>query len=106
MGRRSFLKNALKAKGLTPEDIDITIMSRAHWDHSQNYDPFQHTPMLVNEPERKYAQKPHRHDYAAPVWSDAIIEFQPKIEKVEGHVIEPGVTLINTPGHSPRGSYP
>ena len=68
VGRRSFLENALKAKGLPPEDIDITIMSRAHWDHSQNYDLFQHAPMLVHPLERKYAHKPHRNDWATPAW--------------------------------------
>ncbi len=102
VGRRTALENALKARGLTPEDIDITIMSHAHWDHSQNYDLFQHAPMLVHPLERKYAHKPHRNDWATPAWSGAMIEFQPKIEEVEeGHVVEPGVTLMHTPGHSP-----
>ena len=102
VGRRTALENALHSRGLTPEDIDITVMTHAHWDHSQNYDLFQHSPMLVHPLERKYAHKPHRNDWATPAWSGAMIEFQPLVEEVEeGHIIEPGVTLIHTPGHSP-----
>ena len=102
VGRRTALESALTARGLTPEDIDLTVMSHAHWDHSQNYDLFQHAPMLVHPWERKYAHKPHRNDWATPAWSGAMIEFQEKVEEVEeGHIIEPGVTIMHTPGHSP-----
>lgn len=102
VGRRTALEAALAARGLTPEDIDLTVMSHAHWDHSQNYDLFQHAPMLVHPLERKYAHKPHRNDWATPAWSGAMIEFQSKVEEVEeGHSIEPGVTIMHTPGHSP-----
>ena len=102
VGRRSALENALNAKGLTSEDIDITILSHAHWDHSQNYDLFPRAPIPVHPLEWKYAHKPYRNDCATPAWSGAIIEFRPKIGEVEeGHVIEPGVILMHTPGHSP-----
>ncbi len=102
VGRRTALENALHSRGLTPEDIDLTVMTHAHWDHSQNYDLFQHAPMLVHPLERKYAHKPHRNDWATPAWSGAMIEFQPRVTEVEeGHIIEPGITLTHTPGHSP-----
>lgn len=102
VGRRTALLAALDQRGLTPEDIDLTVMSHAHWDHSQNYDLFKHAPMLVNGLERKYAHKPHKNDWATPAWSGAMIEFQPDVVEVEeGYEIEPGVSLIHTPGHSP-----
>ena len=102
VGRRSALLNALAQRGLTPEDIDITVMTHAHWDHGQNFDLFQHAPMLIHPWERRYAHHPHRNDWATPAWSGAMIEFQPQVVEVEeGYQLEPGVTVLHTPGHSP-----
>ena len=102
VGRRTFLQEALKQRGLSPADIDVTVMSHAHWDHSQNFDLFDHAPMLVHPLERKYAHKPHHNDWATPRWTGAMIEFQSRVQEVEeGYEIEPGVWLMHTPGHSP-----
>ena len=102
IGRRVALQNALAERGLTCEDIDITVMTHAHWDHGQNFDLFQHAPMLIHPSERVYAHKPHRNDWATPAWSGAMIDFQPTVQEVEeGYQIEPGVTVMHTPGHSP-----
>ena len=102
VGRRLALQEALQKRGLTPEDIDLTVMSHAHWDHSQNYDLFEHAPVILHPWERKYAHKPHRNDWATPAWSGAMIEHHPNIQEVdEGFEIEPGVRIIHTPGHSP-----
>ncbi|MCH7746221.1 MAG: MBL fold metallo-hydrolase [Chloroflexi bacterium] len=102
VGRRLVLQAALEQRGLTPADIDVVVMSHSHWDHSQNYDLFEHAPMLVHNWERKYAHKPHRNDWATPGWSGAMIEHHPIIQEVdEGYEIEPGVRIIHTPGHSP-----
>ncbi|MDP6451919.1 MAG: MBL fold metallo-hydrolase [SAR202 cluster bacterium] len=101
-GRRTVLLEALQARGLTPQDIDITVMSHAHWDHSQNFDLFTHAPMLLHRLERKYAHHPHINDWATPAWTGAMIEHQPDIQEVDdGYQIEPGVSVIHTPGHSP-----
>ena len=102
VGRRTFLEAALQERGLTPADIDVTVMSHAHWDHNQNYDLFEHAPLLIHPWERKYAKRPHRNDWATPQWTGAMIEHQPIIQEVEeGYGIEPGVRIIHTPGHSP-----
>ena len=102
VGRRTALQEALEQRGLTAQDIDLTVMSHAHWDHSQNYDLFTHAPMLVHPHERKYAHHPHANDWATPAWTGAMLEFQPDIQEVdEGYEIEPGVRLLHTPGHSP-----
>ena len=102
VGRRLALQAALDQRGLKPADIDVVVMTHAHWDHSQNYDLFDHAPMLVHSYERKYAHRPHRNDWATPGWSGAMIEHHPTILEVdEGYEIEPGVRLMLTPGHSP-----
>ncbi len=102
VGRRTFLLDALQKRGLTPADIDQTVMSHAHWDHSQNFDLFQHAPLLLHGWERRYARKPHRNDWATPSWTGAMIEYNSDIQEVdEGYAIEPGVRVMHTPGHSP-----
>src|SRR5579872_5689731 len=41
VGRRTFLLDALAARGLTPGDIDMVLLTHAHWDHMQNIDLFE-----------------------------------------------------------------
>ena len=102
VGRRVVLQEALEKRGLTPADIDLTVMTHAHWDHAQNFDLFVDTPMLVHSYELKYARKPHPNDWATPAWTGAMIDFQKRIQEVEeGYEIEKGVTIMHTPGHSP-----
>lgn len=102
VGRRNVLLAALAERGLTPGDIDATVMTHAHWDHAQNLDLFDHAPTVLHSWERKYAQDPHVNDWATPRWTGAMIETQSNIQEVEdGHEIEPGVRILHTPGHSP-----
>ena len=37
VGRRVVLENALKERGLTAADIDVVVMSHAHWDHVEGH---------------------------------------------------------------------
>ena len=102
VGRRTFLQAALAQRGLTPADIDVTVMTHAHWDHAQNFDLFGHAPMLIHAHELQYARKPHRNDWATPGWTGAMIDFQSRVQEVEeGYEIEPGIRIMHTPGHSP-----
>ena len=90
------------ARGLSPADIDLTVMTHAHWDHAENFDLFDHAPMLIHSDELKYARKPHRNDWATPRWTAAMIDFQSRVQEVEeGYEIEPGIRIMHAPGHSP-----
>ncbi|HLH25018.1 MAG TPA: MBL fold metallo-hydrolase [Chloroflexota bacterium] len=101
VGRRRFLLDALARRGLTPTDIDLVVLTHAHWDHIQNLDVFDHAPIYLHPDERKYAQRPHRNDWATPQWTGAIIERQDAREIAEGGELLPGIGVVDMPGHSP-----
>ena len=84
VGRRVVLEEALASRGLRPADIDLILMTHAHWDHAQNFDLFPDTPMLLHGKERAYAQQPHRNDWATPQWTGAALETHVIQEVSEG----------------------
>jgi glyoxylase-like metal-dependent hydrolase (beta-lactamase superfamily II) len=100
VGRRTYLWDALAARSLGPADIDLVVLTHAHWDHVQNIDVFDHAPLLVHPDERRYAMDPHRNDWATPAWTGAILERQEIREIQEGDELIPGVGIINMPGHT------
>lgn len=101
VGRRTYLEAQLEARGLNARDVDLQVLSHAHWDHIQNCDLFDHAPMLVHRDERRYAQRPHRNDWATPQWTGLVLETMQLREVGEGYEIMPGCTVIDLPGHSP-----
>jgi N-acyl homoserine lactone hydrolase len=102
VGRRTYLWSQMEALGLTPRDIDVHVVSHAHWDHVQNIDVFDHAPLLLHRDEIRYARKPHRNDWATPQWTGAILDTIPGLTEVgEGYEVMPGVKVVELPGHSP-----
>ena len=101
VGRRTTLELKLQERGLTPDDIDLVILTHAHWDHVQNIDLFRRAQILVHPDERLYSHRPHRNDWATPQWTGVMLETMPLLEAGEGYEVMPGVTIMDAPGHSP-----
>ncbi len=102
VGRRVYLQAQLEARGLSPADIDLQVLSHAHWDHIQNVDLFDHAPLLVHADERRYARNPHKNDWATPKWTGAVLDMMDQVIEVsEGYEIMPGCRVVDLPGHSP-----
>ena len=101
VGRRRALLAALKDRNLETSDIDIAVMTHAHWDHAQNYDIFPSAEVLIHEWERKYIRNPHPNDWATPLWTEAMIASLGNVKEIEdGYEVEAGVRVMHTPGHS------
>lgn len=101
VGRRTSLREALARRRLGTADIDYVVVTHAHWDHAQNLDIFQDSTVLIHPDELRYARRPHHNDWATPRWSGAMIDDHPAVAEIdEGDEIEPGVTILHTPGHS------
>ncbi|HEY7295370.1 MAG TPA: MBL fold metallo-hydrolase [Dehalococcoidia bacterium] len=99
-GRRELLLAKLHERGLRPQDIDVVVLTHAHWDHMLNIDLFTNAEVLVHETERKYAGNPDPSDWATPSYTGLILE-QMKLRSVrEGDEIDKGVRILDTPGHT------
>lgn len=101
VGRRTYLLDALASRGLVPGDIDMVVLTHAHWDHVQNIDVFAHAPVCLHPRERRYSGSPHPNDWATPVWTGDILERMQIREIADGDELVPGVGVVDLPGHSP-----
>ncbi|MGY1706734.1 MBL fold metallo-hydrolase [Geodermatophilus sp. SYSU D00697] len=100
VGRRPVLWQALADRGLTPADIDLVVLTHAHWDHVQNIDVFPSATVLLHPAERRYSLAPHVNDWATPAWTGVMLETMRLGDVQEGDEIIPGVGVLDMPGHS------
>jgi N-acyl homoserine lactone hydrolase len=83
--------------GLTPADIDLQILTHSHIDHVGGIEDFSHVPMVISGAERALDRPLYWHGRHPFCWP----EEQTYIE-VEGDVeLFAGLTLLETPGHTP-----
>ncbi len=100
-GRRRVLEPALKSRGLSYGDIHTVVLTHAHWDHVQNVDLFPKARFLIHPAELKYARSPRPGDFATAGYFAATLAGLNVHDAVEGSELEPGVRVIEIPGHSP-----
>ena len=100
VGRRENLLQGLERLKLRISDIDLVVLTHAHWDHMLNVDLFGGTPIMLSRTELDYAHAPHPEDWATPGYAGAILDRH-KIETVgEGQEIDEGVWVLDTPGQT------
>ena len=93
-------EDALDRVGIKPTDVDLVIQTHLHNDHCENTYKCENARVIVQKAEWEFAKNPHPLDHR--YFPDLINEMQPEI--VEGDtVIEPGLEVILTPGHTPGG---
>lgn len=97
-------ETGLKKFGLTPDDVDVIIMTHLHWDHIMGTRVCKNAKVIVQKEEWKGAYNHHTlMDFAhAPRW---FYDGMRNLEFVRGDVeLFPGVELVFGPGHTPGGS--
>ena len=87
---------ALAALGLTPQDIDLVILSHGHIDHVGALHLFPHAPVVMTRTERADPAPSYFGTVRPLAWPDARYHL---IDR-DTAVCE-GLTLIPTPGHTP-----
>ena len=98
--RRDYLNQMHAAKGMSADDIDIVILSHAHWDHVQNIDLFPRARIVANPVEVEYSRAPRKGDWATATYFAATLEDHEVQQATEGMEVEPGVKVVETPGHT------
>ena len=99
-GRRNLLVDSLAASGLELGDIGRVILTHSHWDHSQNTDLFPNAEIVIHADELEYTRNPRDGDLATARYFANTLLTQ-NVREVRGETeLEPGVRLIETPGHT------
>src|SRR5690606_3845271 len=105
----SSIESSLAKLNLTPEDIDIVLMTHLHFDHAcglttkseDGYESvFKNAVIYTSEAEWNEMRNPNIRSvntYWEMNWKPVIDQVQPFKEKVE---ISPGLRMIHTSGHS------
>lgn len=94
--------------GLTPEDIDILVLTHLHFDHYLNARLFTHARIVLNRREYLHVLMPEnapvlpRSSYPREVIAWLVDEAWERLELVDGeHEVLPGLRVIWTGGHTP-----
>jgi len=88
---------ALKKVGITPDDIDMIIMTHLHFDHSEYIKEFKKAKVVIQKAELDFAYNPglYKGMFAKWMWEGADIMV------VDGDVeLFPGIWVLFTPGHT------
>lgn len=92
------LEKALAIIGVSPEEIDIVILTHLHWDHSSNNHLFPGARFIVQKKEYEYLLAPEPEVKAG---YDVELLLGTEYECVDGDCnIIPGVSVVLAPGHS------
>ena len=100
----SVIEQLAKA-GYKPEDIGHVVLTHLHWDHCYHLEMFVNARFYAHPTEIAFAADPtptHYKEYEHPVTGMQSPFSKVKLEPVtENTEIIPGVTILDTPGHTP-----
>lgn len=100
-GRGVVLRRALAERGISASDIDVLLLTHAHWDHVQCLQYFDNATIMTHPRELDYLSNPHERDYATPAWTKAVFDQYDIRHAVEGTELATDVHVVEVPGHSP-----
>lgn len=96
-----YLKDNLSTLSISPQDIDVILLTHAHPDHMEAVRSFSNSPALIalHETELEFVKK------LAPHYGTAmgVTDFEPQILLREGELLmgDLAFEVIHAPGHSP-----
>jgi N-acyl homoserine lactone hydrolase len=95
------MEDGLANLGLTPQDIDIVILTHLHGDHAELGSLYKKAKFIVQKKELQYALHPHPID--ADLYVKSYFESL-NFDIIDGEVrINSGISVFPSPGHTPGG---
>jgi glyoxylase-like metal-dependent hydrolase (beta-lactamase superfamily II) len=95
------VENGLAKLRLTPEDIDIVIITHLHGDHIELASLYKKAQFIIQKKELEYTKHPH--PIHADLYEKQYFESL-NFDIIDGDKkIDSGISVFLTPGHSPGG---
>lgn len=93
----------LNAQGLEPDDIDIVVLTHAHFDHVGNNQLFRNAEFYIQRDEMMLAFAPPRYtQFAYGEYSKYCVDVRDRIRPLDGDAqIVPGLSVAKLGGHTP-----
>jgi glyoxylase-like metal-dependent hydrolase (beta-lactamase superfamily II) len=97
------LVEGLARFGVTPEQIDIVVLTHLHFDHVGNNELFPNARFFVQKDELPQAQHPpHFCMFYYPEYSYKVDSIEDQLEVIDGDLeLVPGIRLVKIGGHTP-----
>ena len=95
------LVHRLDSLGLTPDDVDMVVLSHLHYDHAGGAQLFQESQLIVQQDEYSFANYPAA--FFAPLYYKRNFDLPGyKWRLLDGDAaLAPCITLLRTVGHTP-----
>lgn len=100
VGMRRNILEALARRGLRPTDIDVVVLTHAHWDHVQNVDLFPDARIALSAAELDSLSGPGARDIVTPAWTRHLFETGNTQPVTPGEYLAPGVQVLDAAGHT------
>jgi N-acyl homoserine lactone hydrolase len=101
-GVRPLILDKLEARGLSPSDISMVLLTHTHWDHCVNWTMFPNATIVVGQADMKWALNEPPGGWHVPELYVKELNSSSQIRLVN-HLEEivPGIVAHQTDGHSP-----
>ncbi len=102
-GMHRLLLSRLAALKMSPGDIHMVVLSHSHWDHSLGFPLFPEAEVVIGARELDWAlRQPPAENPSIPGYLMRHLAEHPRLRLLTGETeLLPGVTMIDTPGHTP-----
>jgi glyoxylase-like metal-dependent hydrolase (beta-lactamase superfamily II) len=99
---RAVVVAKLAERGITPDAVDVLVLSHLHFDHAANWDVFPKAEIVVHERELAYASSLEA-DGAVLRFHAQALRDESRVRAVSGDgiALTPELTLLHVPGHTP-----
>ncbi|MCL5783366.1 MAG: MBL fold metallo-hydrolase [Candidatus Thermoplasmatota archaeon] len=99
-GNRDALLREMGKSQISPDQIDVVVLTHINWDHCLNVDLFQNAQIILGENELDRGTLSGIPDGLSPAFKEYLSTLKVKTVK-DGYSITPNVSVIDTPGHTP-----